>query len=190
MTLRVIAGIYSGRRLIAPPGLETRPLPDRIKQSLFDWLGQDFSGKSVADVCAGSGSFACEAASRGADIVHVIEPGRHAQSALRANFGSLGNPPSLKLHMRPFQAVLPTLRGLDLVFADPPFPWFVEEPETLAELLRLGRAALASSGRLVIRGERGQELPALPHGLRQEERRFYGRSWVSRLAPVPLLPPA
>jgi 16S rRNA (guanine966-N2)-methyltransferase len=186
MSLRVIAGAFKGRRLIAPPGLETRPLPDRIKQSLFDWLGQDFGAKLVADVCAGSGSFACEAASRGARLVHVIEPGRHAQSSLQANFRSLGNPASLKLHARPFQAVLPTLRGLDLVFCDPPFPWFSEEPDTLRELLVLGRAALAREGRLVIRGERGHDLPSLPTGLRLEEQRFYGRSWVSRLAPLAL----
>lgn len=189
MSLRIIGGAWQGRRLIAPPGLATRPLPDRIKQSLFDWLGQDFTGARVADVCAGSGSVGCEAASRGAVQVHLIEPGRHAQSSLRANLASCGNPPSLVLHARPFQAVLPGLRGLDLVFADPPFPWFAEEPALLAELLALARDSLASSGRLVLRGERGQELPTLPPGLRHEERRFYGRSWVSRLAPVPLLPP-
>ena len=183
--MRIIAGIYKGRRLIAPPGLDTRPLPDRIKQSLFDWLGQDFTGATVADVCAGSGSFACEAASRGATLVHIIEAGRHALPAIKANIASLGNPPSLQLHPRTFQAVLPTLRGLDLVFCDPPFPWYADEPQTLIELLTLGRASLASSGRLLIRGERGQDLPPLPHGLRVEERRFYGRSWVARLAPVP-----
>ena len=81
--LRIIAGNFKGRKLLAPPGLETRPLPDRIKQSLFDWLGQSCAGWSVADVCAGSGSFGLEAASRGAKAVHLIEAGRHAISILR-----------------------------------------------------------------------------------------------------------
>ncbi|MBA2479442.1 MAG: RsmD family RNA methyltransferase [Planctomycetes bacterium] len=179
--MRIIAGSMKGRRLIAPPGLETRPLPDRIKQSLFDWLGQDLSGRSVADVCAGSGAFGCEALSRGAEIVHLIEPGRHAQSALRANLLSLGNPPQLVLHPRPFQSVLPSLRGLDLVFCDPPFPWFQEEPQTLIELIALAKGSVARGGAILVRGERGQELPTLPFGLRQEEKRLYGRSWVARL---------
>lgn len=186
--LRIIAGEFKGRKLLAPPGLETRPLPDRIKQSLFDWLGQSCAGWSVADVCAGSGSFGCEALSRGAKTVHLIEAGRHAISILQANQRALGSPGGLHLHPRPFQLALPTLSGLDLIFADPPFPWFVEEPATLGELLRLGAAALGPKGRLVLRGERGHDLPALPPGLREAERRFYGRSWVVALQRVPHTP--
>ncbi|MBA3710135.1 MAG: RsmD family RNA methyltransferase [Planctomycetes bacterium] len=180
--MRIIAGIWKGRRLIAPPGLATRPLPDRIKQSLFDWLGQDLSGRTVADVCAGSGSFGIEAASRGADIVHLIEPGTHAQSVLRANCSALGNPKALVVHPRPFQSVLPTVRGLDLIFCDPPFPWFQQEPQTILDLLTLAKGAGVRGGSVLIRGERGQDLPTLPQGLRHEERRLYGRSWVSRLS--------
>jgi 16S rRNA (guanine966-N2)-methyltransferase len=178
MSLRIIAGQFQGRKLLAPPGLATRPLPDRIKQSLFDWLCQSCEGLRIADVCAGSGSFACEAASRGAREAHLIESGRHAISIIQANQRALGSPAALRLHPRPFQQVLPTLAGLDLVFADPPFPWFADEPATLGELLALGAAALGPQGRLVIRGERGHDLPALPRGLRESERRFYGRSWV------------
>lgn len=178
MSLRVIAGDFKGRKLLAPPGLETRPLPDRIKQSLFDWLCQSCEDMRIADVCAGSGSFACEAVSRGAREAHLIESGRHAISIIQANQRALGSPAALRLHARPFQQVLPTLAGLDLIFADPPFPWFASEPATLTELLTLGSAALGAKGRLVIRGERGHDLPALPRGLRESERRFYGRSWV------------
>lgn len=176
--LRIIGGALGGRRLIAPPGLDTRPLPDRIKQSLFDWLGQDFTGQAVADVCAGSGSFACEAFSRGAAPVHAIEAGRHAWPALLANRRACGDPDGLVLHQRPFQAALPQLKGLDLVFADPPFPWFAEDRAQLAELMRLAAASLGPRGRLVLRGERGQEPPAPPPGLQVAQERFYGRSWV------------
>lgn len=178
--MRVIAGKWKGRTLDAPDGLATRPLPDRIKQSLFDWLGQDLSGLAVADVCAGSGGFGIEAGSRGADVVHLIEPGRHAVPVIRANLRRIGDPPLIRLHPRPFQAVLPDLAGLDLVFADPPFPWFVEEPALITELLRLAAAALAPDGAVVIRGETGTDLPGHP-GLAERERRAYGRSWVARL---------
>ena len=186
--LRIIAGQFKGRKLLAPPGLETRPLPDRIKQSLFDWLGQSCEGWAVADVCAGSGSFGCEAASRGARAVHLIEAGRHAISIIQGNLRALGNPPGLQLHSRPFQQALPSLSGLDLVFADPPFPWFTDDREALSDLLRLAGAALAPKGRLVLRGERGHDLPPLPPGLREAERRFYGRSWVVVLQRLPSAP--
>jgi 16S rRNA (guanine966-N2)-methyltransferase len=186
--LRIIAGTWKGRRLLAPPGLETRPLPDRIKQSLFDLLGQRCDGLAVADVCAGSGSFGCEALSRGARVVHLIESGRHAIGIIQANQRTLGSPAALVLHTRPFQSALAALRELDLVFCDPPFPWFQSEPATLSELLRLSAAALAPGGRLVVRGERGFDLPPLPPTLRESDRRFYGRSWVVVLVGVRKVP--
>jgi 16S rRNA (guanine966-N2)-methyltransferase len=188
VSLRIIAGTLRGRRLLAPPGLETRPLPDRIKQALFDWLGQSCDGLAVADVCAGSGSFGFEALSRGASALHLIEPSRQAVSILQANLRGLGSPPGVHLHARDFQSALPGLNGLDLIFCDPPFPWFGLQPETLARLLELGAGALAAGGRLVIRGERGAELPPLPPRLRESARRFYGRSWVALLVLVPRRP--
>jgi 16S rRNA (guanine966-N2)-methyltransferase len=187
-TLRVIAGAHKGKRLLAPPGLATRPLPDRIKQSLFDWLGQDMSGMSVVDCCAGSGSFACEAISRGAERVWAIEPGHHALPSLRANAKAIGHPNNLEIIAQPFQAALPRMREIDLVFADPPFPWFSEEPETLASLLRLASKVLSRTGRLVIRGEKGSVLPIV-NGVREVQRRLYGRSWVAMLEAVAGAPP-
>lgn len=178
--LRVISGAWKGRRLEAPPGLDTRPLTDRIKQSLFDWLGQTLDGWRVADVCAGSGAFAIEAASRGASEVHLIESGRHALPAIRANLAKLGEPAQIRVHPREFQRVLPGLRDLDLVFCDPPFPWFREQPALLAEMLTLAAAAIGTGGIVVVRGEEGQELPACPL-LHEDERRDYGRSWIALL---------
>jgi 16S rRNA (guanine966-N2)-methyltransferase len=179
--LRIIGGTYKGRRLAAPPGLVTRPLPDRVKQSLFDWLGQRLDGLHVVDCCAGSGAFAFEALSRGARRVDAIEPGRHAVPVLRANAAKLGNPPALVIHARPYDAVLPGLADVDLVFADPPFPWYRDGGGQIAALLRLGARALAPGGRLVIRGERGAELPGVPPELVERDRRRYGRSWLALL---------
>jgi 16S rRNA (guanine966-N2)-methyltransferase len=179
--LRIIGGTLKGRRLLAPPGLETRPLPDRVKQALFDWLGQRLDGLHVVDCCAGSGAFAFEALSRGARRVEAIEPGRHAVPVLRANAAKLGDPPGLVIHALPFQTVLPRLHDVDLVFADPPFDWYRGGGTAVAELLRLGARALAPGGRLVIRGERGVDLPETPAGLVERERRTYGRSWLARL---------
>src|SRR5205823_3983723 len=88
--LRIIAGSLKGRRLLAPRGLDTRPLPDRVKQALFDWLGQRLDGLHVVDCCAGSGAFGFEALSRGAARVDAIESGQHALPVLRANAAKLG----------------------------------------------------------------------------------------------------
>jgi len=175
--------VLKGRRLLAPPGLATRPLPDRVKQSLFDWLGQRLDGLHVVDCCAGSGAFTFEALSRGADRVDAIEPGEHAVPILRANAAKLGNPTGLVLHAAPFQAVLPRLRDVDLVFADPPFRWYRGGAAEIGELLRLAARALAPSGRLIIRGEHGTDLPEGPEGLVERERRRYGRSWLALLEP-------
>ena len=168
-----------GRRLLAPHGLDTRPLPDRVKQALFDWLGQRLDGLHVVDCCAGSGAFALEALSRGAARVEAIESGSHAVPVLRANVTRVGSPAGVVVHARPFQAVLPRLRDVDLVFADPPFAWYRDDPAMIAELLRLGAGCLAPGGRLVIRGERGVDLPAIPPDLVERERRPYGRSWLA-----------
>ena len=179
--VRIIAGVFKGRRLAVPAGLATRPLPDRVKQALFDWLGQRMDGLHVVDCCAGSGAFAFEALSRGARRVEVVEPGAHAQPVLRANAAKLGNPAALVLHPLPFEAVLPRLRDVDLIFADPPFAWYADGARPIAEILRLGARALAPGGRLVVRGEQGADLPEVPPDLVERERRTYGRSWLALL---------
>ena len=113
--------------------------------------------------------------------MEAIEPGQHAVPVLRANAVKLGNPPGLVVHALPFELVLPRLRTVDLVFADPPFAWYRSGAAPIADLLRLGAQALAPGGRLVIRGERGTDLPASPAGLVERERRTYGRSWLAWL---------
>src|SRR3989454_12074221 len=114
--LRIIGGALKGRRLAAPRGLETRPLPDRIKQALFDWLGQRMDGLVVVDCCAGSGAFAFEALSRGARRGGAIEPRAHAGPGLRGNAAKLGKPPNLVLHAPPLPTGLaPAARGRPLL---------------------------------------------------------------------------
>ena len=179
--LRIIGGTFRGRRLVAPHGLETRPLPDRVKQSLFDWLGQRLDALHVVDCCAGSGAFAFEALSRGARRVDAIDPGAHAVPVLRTNAARLGDPAGLVVHPASFRDVLPRLHDVDLVFADPPFPWYRGGGAEIGELLRLGGRALSPGGRLVIRGERGADLPGLPADLVERERRTYGRSWLAMM---------
>ncbi|MGH8732719.1 MAG: RsmD family RNA methyltransferase, partial [Burkholderiales bacterium] len=74
--IRIIAGEYRGRRIAVPdrPGL--RPTPDRVRETLFNWLGQSLDGLSCLDLFAGSGALGFEAASRGAARVVMVEQDR------------------------------------------------------------------------------------------------------------------
>ena len=94
--MRIVAGTWRGRGLIAPPGGHTRPTADRVRQALFDmllhapWGGRDaVEGAHVLDVFAGTGALGLEALSRGAAHVTFIEHDRAALAALRANITAL-----------------------------------------------------------------------------------------------------
>ena len=154
MSVRIIAGDYKGRRLETPPGLHTRPLLDRIKQSLFDYLGQYLDGLRVADVCAGSGSFGFEAASRHAEQVYFFENDKTALNCLEKNRVLLQ---SDHCHIKKgnFKQQLPTVEPLDLIYADPPFPWYKDDPDQLSELILLCLNQLKPDGRFLIRQGKG-----------------------------------
>jgi 16S rRNA (guanine966-N2)-methyltransferase len=90
--MRIVAGVWRGRKLVAPPGLATRPTADRVRQALFDmithaeWGGRgSIEGVSVLDVFAGTGALGLEALSRGAASACFIESDAAALQALRAN---------------------------------------------------------------------------------------------------------
>ena len=183
MSLRIMAGRGRPRRLATPPGRTTRPMPDRLKQSLFDWLGQTCAGLRVVDCCAGSGTLGYEAASREAAEVFLIEHDRAALDVLRANHATLGRPAGLHILAGDVARMLPTLSAIDLVFADPPFPWYHQDRHLLEVLLGHLAQVLAPQGRAFIRGERGADLPPSPPGLVETERRHYGRSWIALLRP-------
>ncbi len=184
MSLRIIAGRWRQRRLAAPPGHSTRPMPDRLKQSLFDWLGQTCAGLRVVDCCAGSGSLGFEAASREAAQVYLIEQDKAALAALADNHRMLGHPATAQILSGDLERLLPGLSAIDLVFADPPFPWYQQDRPRLDRLLGLIAGILSPQGRVFIRGERGTDLPIPPSGLVEADRRSYGRSWIALLRPT------
>ena len=83
--VRIIGGEYRRRILRFPTALQLRPTPDRVRETVFNWLGQDLSGLSCLDLFAGSGALGFEAASRGASQVLMLERDRQVVSALREN---------------------------------------------------------------------------------------------------------
>jgi 16S rRNA (guanine966-N2)-methyltransferase len=91
--MRIVAGEWRGRKLVAPEGKQTRPTADRTRETLFSMLSSrlgSFEGLRVADLYAGSGALGLEALSRGAAHVTLVEIDRAALKAIDANVTSLG----------------------------------------------------------------------------------------------------
>jgi 16S rRNA (guanine966-N2)-methyltransferase len=120
-TLRIIGGKYRSRQLRVPsrPGL--RPTPDRVRETLFNWLGQDLSGLACLDLFAGSGALGFEAASRGAAHVTMVEKDRVALAELDRGRGLLGAPQIAIQRGDAYAFLASDQSRYDVVFLDPPF---------------------------------------------------------------------
>jgi len=114
-----------------------RPTPDRVRETLFNWLGQDLAGWRCLDPYAGTGVLSLEAASRGAVLAVVVDRSPAAIAAITAAKAML-SADALELHVAEARAFLAHERRLfDLVFLDPPFrddPWGWLLPASAARL--------------------------------------------------------
>jgi len=120
--VRIIGGVFRSRVLRFPsrPGL--RPTPDRVRETLFNWLGQDLTGRECCDLFAGSGALGFEAISRGARRVLMLEKDARVFEALRRNAGALGCEGAVELRRADaLEFVREAHRAFDIVFLDPPF---------------------------------------------------------------------
>ncbi len=159
--MRIVAGAWRGRRLVAPSGSATRPTADRVRQALFDmllhasWGGRAaVEGARVLDAFAGTGALGLEALSRGAAHAIFMERDRAALAALRANIAACGAADRATVlpadATRPPQAEAPC----GMVFLDPPYG---------EELVPRAVSALRGSGWLapgaLIVAETGEDEP-------------------------------
>jgi 16S rRNA (guanine966-N2)-methyltransferase len=131
--LRIVGGKYRSRVLGVPsrPGL--RPTPDRVRETLFNWLGQDLTGLACLDLFAGSGALGFEAASRGAARVVLVERDRVALAELERSLAALGAA-QVSIVAGDAHAFLKRQPArFDVVFLDPPFRQN-DLPAILAEL--------------------------------------------------------
>jgi 16S rRNA (guanine966-N2)-methyltransferase len=125
--VRIIAGEFRRRKLLSSPGMTTRPITDRVKESLFELIEGHLVDRKVADVFAGTGSLGLEALSRGATSAVFIESDRRAFGLLRQNVATLGIEERAlcwrtdalwsSFHPKGVDAFLP----FDVVFFDPPY---------------------------------------------------------------------
>src|SRR5687768_14078341 len=119
--LRIIGGKWRSRIIRFPPAAAVRPTPDRVRETLFNWLGQELDGLLVLDLFAGSGALAFEALSRGAALAVAVDADKAAVAGLHDNAARLDTA-ALEIHRADAMAFLKhETRRFDVVFADPPF---------------------------------------------------------------------
>jgi len=175
--VRVIAGTARGTRL-APVPRGVRPTSDRVRESVFNSLGQYFQG-DVLDLYAGTGALGIEALSRGADRAVFVEKDRRALATIRENLRRTGMQDKAEVVAgevgRVLDRMLTDERQFNLIFADPPYR--IAATEVGGVMSRLG-ALLAPGGRVVI--ESGEAPAAGTIGKKGVTRR-YGGTYVTIL---------
>lgn len=163
--MRIVAGEWRGRALIAPAGTATRPTADRVRQALFDmllhapWGGRDLiEDAHVLDVFAGTGAFGLEALSRGAAHATFVEHDRAALAALRTNIAACGADERATVLAVDALAV-PRGEPADVICLDPPYRSSLLTP-ALAHLRAVGRIAAGSL--IIAETARDEPPPATP----------------------------
>jgi len=168
--VRIIAGSAKGRRLVSPPGGDTRPLTGRAKEALFSSLGERVVNADVVDLYAGTGSIGLEALSRGARRVVFVEKGRAALNSLGRNIESVGL--GGEVYREDVAAFLARSRdAFDLAFVDPPYSVPLASLGTVLERLA---PRLSNGATVVVHRRYGGEPLAAPPGLVATDRRRYG----------------
>jgi 16S rRNA (guanine966-N2)-methyltransferase len=181
--MRIIAGIHRTRQIDAPEGLVTRPMTDRVRENLFNLLGDTVVGATVLDLFCGSGALGIEALSRGAARVTFVDTGREAVRVVEANCARLGLQKQARILRRdalaPGQWVRPVgAKDYTLIFVDPPYKMSAD-PAGQAQLAAMAGAlvgldCVAQGALAMLRAERGIK-PGLPWpGFELSDGRSYG----------------
>jgi 16S rRNA (guanine966-N2)-methyltransferase len=179
--MRIVAGRYRGRPLVAPRHEGTRPTSDRVREAVFNILahgvpGFALEGARVLDLFAGTGALGLEALSRGAAFCLFVEESAEARGLVRRNVEALGLEGVTRIFRRDATALGPagTMAPFGLAFLDPPYG------RGLAE--RALAAALAGDwfapGAVVVVEEAAGAALALPAGFAALDARVYGDTQV------------
>ena len=157
--LRIIAGAWRGRRFRFPAEANIRPTPDRVRETLFNWLRERVTGARCLDLCAGSGALGLEALSRGAARVHFVESDATAVRELRARLEEWGASGGSVERMDALRYLRTKPEAFDIVFLDPPFTAGLLR--SAAQLLE-DREWLAPAALIYVESAARIELPELP----------------------------
>lgn len=154
--VRIIGGQWRRRLLSFPDQQGLRPTADRIRETLFNWLGQDLAGRRCLDLFAGSGALGFEAASRHADRVVMVELARPVLAALKQNAALLVAEQVEIVAASALQFLGLNDERFDVIFVDPPFG-----SDLLAQVLPLLATRLNEAGCVYLESA---QLPDLPDG--------------------------
>jgi 16S rRNA (guanine966-N2)-methyltransferase len=172
--MRIIAGSRKGHSIVAPPGRETRPTSDRVRENVFNILGP-IDGAIVLDLYAGSGAMGLEALSRGAARAVFVESDGEAVRAIERNLDKLRLQATVLRRdaIGALAAEAAAGRKYDLVLVDPPYDMI---PELQPQLVRYLPAVLADDGVVVLETD-ARTQPELP--LTERTSRKYGQTRVT-----------
>ncbi len=189
--LRIVGGRLGGRRIHAPPGRQTRPTADKVREAIFNTLATllELEGQAVLDLFAGSGALGIEALSRGAAHCTFVESHARTAAGIRANLALLELPESAAtvvtarveawLHRARVEGPATLERPAGLVLADPPYA-YADHDALLATLA--GSGLLAPDAVIVLETAAGQAL-APPPRLEVLRTKGYGDTQVCYLVP-------
>jgi 16S rRNA (guanine966-N2)-methyltransferase len=158
--VRIVAGEWRGRKLVAPPGDITRPTADRTRETLFNMLASrvgSFEGLSVVDLFAGSGALGLEALSRGAASCLFVEQDAQAVKTIRKNVETLDARSRATVQQASVMSLGPAKAPHDLILLDPPYDTGAGHV-ALDRLARLGWIGPASWAALEIAADEIREL--------------------------------
>jgi len=185
--MRIIAGEFRGRRLLPPAGDATRPITDRVKQSLFDIIAPLIPDARVYDCFAGTGSMGLECLSRGAKHVTFFEVDRSAQQRLKQNIQTLGVSKQTTVIgsdlFQWFHKSAPPTERAALIFLDPPYRFLRERRDDLLDLSKQITQHLSPDGTIIFRHDAADELKLPSLGL--ADSRTYGSMALEFLTPDP-----
>ena len=153
-TVRIIGGLWRSRLIEFPDAADLRPTPDRVRETLFNWLGQDLTGMACLDLFAGSGALGFEALSRGAASVVMVEKHPAALRALRENARKLGAANLTLIRGDALEFAGGARSRFDVVFVDPPY-----RAGTHVAALGVVRRLLAEGGRVYVESDTAFEAP-------------------------------
>jgi 16S rRNA (guanine966-N2)-methyltransferase len=178
--MRIIAGTARGRRLLAPRSEAIRPTADRVRESIFNVLGQSLSGQEVLDLFAGTGALALEALSRGAGGAVLVDSDREAIRLCKANAEGLGFVDRVRILNSPVARAIKLLQRegarFDLIFADPPYA-----ARELAQIVGAVEAAALFNpgGVFCVEHDKRKAAPAAAGRLSKIDERGFGDTVVS-----------
>ena len=169
--MRIIAGEFRSRTLQAPKGEKTRPTSDRARETVFNVLTNltSIEGAAVLDLFSGSGAFAFEALSRGAESVTCIDSSRAAIEAIVANASALDVESQAVIERyNVFDWIPQAIDSYDIIFADPPY----DDPKLPTELPRLifSSRLLTPDSIVIIEHRSGTRLELPPNAALIKER--------------------